>query len=715
MKKLLLALLILFQSTYCFCAEFPTLPYTFVAQQLISASKVMANYNALKNALVDGTKKINIAELWINGTKIIDSSGSVTSYYLDVVNKYSSDIDAAITAASSEGKYTLLFVSPVTLTQSVNIPATIDLKFIDIGAITANFTVTLNGQNIIAPPDIQLFGSSTTINGTIANPDVFVDWFGAIRDDSLDDVPSIKKAFDFANSNDCNLMFLSGTYDCDNLDFIGATNITIKGVWGSVLDFNLVTSGDGLTIGYSNDVGGSKHVTLENLVIKDTSTTSNVTNLLVIQGGKTGETPSRTSAYINLKEMRLGPFASQTGTAILVDNISHMEWASVYTTNPIECKYGLYITNSIDINTGVFTFVNCEFRAGHIPLYIYAQNQLIDTVDFIGCGIFNSTSGFNPQESIYIDATAQMSAVNFYGCHVENRSVSEVAAITITGNYFSSDWKANHISCGTGSDYTDIGILMGGGGFKAVSFKNNEFLRVQGTPTGSCFYFADTITVDKRNPIEIGGVWKAITSPDTIQIASGATQDITRKAIVSYPNTTDQTGLDYVYDLSPTNDTTPDVSGISKLDINDPLIITNFSNGIEGQRLWVYSSTDNVVITHNASIANLGDTPVTINAGENAQYIKRGLWRQISQGKYGFSAGNTGIGAASSTVVYDIHVKSTSFIVIQGSNASGAGLMGSAKSLYVSNIVPYVSFTLTTADGNNAVGTETFDYLIINK
>lgn len=44
-------------------ADFMTLPYNFVARQLISASKVMANYNSLRNAMIDGTKKMNVAEL----------------------------------------------------------------------------------------------------------------------------------------------------------------------------------------------------------------------------------------------------------------------------------------------------------------------------------------------------------------------------------------------------------------------------------------------------------------------------------------------------------------------------------------------------------------------------------------------------------------------------------------------------------------------------
>lgn len=43
-------------------------------------------------------------------------------------------------------------------------------------------------------------------------------------------------------------------------------------------------------------------------------------------------------------------------------------------------------------------------------------------------------------------------------------------------------------------------------------------------------------------------------------------------------------------------------------------------------------------------------------------------------------------------------------------NAAAATLTGSSKSLYLSSISPGVSFTVATADGTNAAGTEKFQY-----
>ena len=57
-------------------------------------------------------------------------------------------------------------------------------------------------------------------------------------------------------------------------------------------------------------------------------------------------------------------------------------------------------------------------------------------------------------------------------------------------------------------------------------------------------------------------------------------------------------------------------------------------------------------------------------------------------------------------------VKSNSIITWNPTNASAGTLEGSAKALYVSAIVPGASFTVATASGGNAAGTETFQYVI---
>ena len=72
------------------------------------------------------------------------------------------------------------------------------------------------------------------------------------------------------------------------------------------------------------------------------------------------------------------------------------------------------------------------------------------------------------------------------------------------------------------------------------------------------------------------------------------------------------------------------------------------------------------------------------------------------------------LAAAASTVVTQPGVKATSVVVLTPTNAAAATLMGSAKALYVSAIVPGASFTVSTASGGNAAGTEVLQFAIFN-
>jgi hypothetical protein len=56
----------------------------------------------------------------------------------------------------------------------------------------------------------------------------------------------------------------------------------------------------------------------------------------------------------------------------------------------------------------------------------------------------------------------------------------------------------------------------------------------------------------------------------------------------------------------------------------------------------------------------------------------------------------------------------TSVITLMPTNAAAATLMSGAKSLYVSTRTAATSFVVSTADGNAAAGTETFEYIIHN-
>lgn len=69
--------------------------------------------------------------------------------------------------------------------------------------------------------------------------------------------------------------------------------------------------------------------------------------------------------------------------------------------------------------------------------------------------------------------------------------------------------------------------------------------------------------------------------------------------------------------------------------------------------------------------------------------------------------------AASTAVVADTEVQAGSLIVFMPTNAAAANLMAGSKAPYISARNSGVSFTLTTADGTNAAGTENFAYRIL--
>ena len=76
------------------------------------------------------------------------------------------------------------------------------------------------------------------------------------------------------------------------------------------------------------------------------------------------------------------------------------------------------------------------------------------------------------------------------------------------------------------------------------------------------------------------------------------------------------------------------------------------------------------------------------------------------------SRGTFTMAAAASKSVTDTACKGTSVVTLTPTNAAAGTLLGSAKCLYVT--AANGSFTVTTASGASAAGTETFAYMIGN-
>jgi hypothetical protein len=78
------------------------------------------------------------------------------------------------------------------------------------------------------------------------------------------------------------------------------------------------------------------------------------------------------------------------------------------------------------------------------------------------------------------------------------------------------------------------------------------------------------------------------------------------------------------------------------------------------------------------------------------------------------TVGTFTLAAAATTTVPQTATESTSSISLTPTNAAAATLMGSNKSLYISARTQGASFTVATASGAAAAGTETFEYELLN-
>lgn len=79
-----------------------------------------------------------------------------------------------------------------------------------------------------------------------------------------------------------------------------------------------------------------------------------------------------------------------------------------------------------------------------------------------------------------------------------------------------------------------------------------------------------------------------------------------------------------------------------------------------------------------------------------------------------YSIGTISWAASSSVTVSDPNVTATSYISWVPTSASAATLMANATNPYLSARTTATSFTLTTANGGAAAGTETFSYILLN-
>jgi len=236
MKKITLIILLLLLSINCSAFDFPSLPYNFQPRQLISASKIMANYNALKNALIDATKKLNIAELWINGNRVIENDLDINGKDLNLSgNVFQKDIyrcpsqystleltlDAIGTSTAD-----IIIDGVATLSSSRQITSNIkNITFTSTGQISGAYTLTFDNNQLKASEDQQVFGDNLTATGNISNKNIHPAWFGAVGegndpDTGTDDSTSLNKAAEFCTSR--NVLSIDKMYAISSRVYVNA-------------------------------------------------------------------------------------------------------------------------------------------------------------------------------------------------------------------------------------------------------------------------------------------------------------------------------------------------------------------------------------------------------------------------------------------------------------------------------------------------------------
>jgi hypothetical protein len=105
------------------------------------------------------------------------------------------------------------------------------------------------------------------------------------------------------------------------------------------------------------------------------------------------------------------------------------------------------------------------------------------------------------------------------------------------------------------------------------------------------------------------------------------------------------------------------------------------------------------------------------DAGSTADILRNQVLSRLAMAlENGFprTVGIFTLAAAATTTVPQTATESTSSISLTALNASAASLMGSAKALYISARTQGASFTVATASGAAAAGTEQFSYELLN-
>jgi hypothetical protein len=186
--------------------DYPDIPWVFNVRDQISSQKTNANNAALENAMKTGTKKVNFAEIEVTNTKAIDDRRNaylknVSSNVLWQKNEihcpsqYTTMAKAIAAAqAAATTTYNLVIDGSVSITTTNTLPS--NIKFVTFrpeGYLNLTGTFNYSNQEILAGVSQHIHHGAGVISGEIRNTYVYVEWFGANGEDTVDDTTAFQK------------------------------------------------------------------------------------------------------------------------------------------------------------------------------------------------------------------------------------------------------------------------------------------------------------------------------------------------------------------------------------------------------------------------------------------------------------------------------------------------------------------------------------------
>jgi hypothetical protein len=399
------------------------------------------------------------------------------------------------------------------------------------------------------------------------------------------------------------------------------------------LDFDLVTSGTAFRIGFDVPNGGSKNITWNNFQIQDSRGTSLASTLFHFESGPTGASPSQTSAFMEINGGRIIKYNNTSGVARHLENVSQVTFNNWYDEFELGCATALKIETSININTGVFNFNNCDFRSKVTPVDIIATSQLIDTVNFFGGFIANDEQAL-ARECIKLSGAAGIANLNISGPHIECRDATNNAVVRVTGLLLGFNILCHASGSATASPNYFLHFDSGSETFGGTIQDGSEFLRiVNGSSGGAIVRFENDVVTHIEYPVVVGAFTPNTTLPHPVNVETGVNEETIYKSVISQPIFTAgarlSTGRDRVYTLE--DSATPSVKGGNTFNIpGSPTntSITDFVDEYKGQELTIINTGgSSITIVTGASTIRLegfvnyvmagNDTLTLVRTGDN--------------------------------------------------------------------------------------------------